>query len=133
MNAGDHFKRDVAERPEDWIQPWMKHDRMNSNRLFVNPEFVKKYGNPHNKKPENKYDIYVEILNEEEAWREYQATPKKNQVSWDPIKAEAVRNLRRAWYSDYEISGSSKGRGCLFCSATNPRMRVNCWNCLQKI
>ncbi len=130
MKAGDIFKEIADKKPEHLLQPWIDKDRTNGNKYYVNPEYVKRYGNPYNNE-ENKMDIYIDADN---LFRiknvpTYEIGLNRKQQKQN-VKNKLANDLKRFWHTGYKSYSDIQ---CKYCSAFNNTLRAECWACLQKI
>lgn len=120
------LKEGMERHPENFIQPDVFKDKL-TGKYYVNPEFVKRYGNPYNKV--NKRDIYLE---KDLQWHYDQQEKKKTLKDyqedireyywfnkWNPVYVEQIPHAMHIQ--------------CNACTAYNHKDNVLCWYCLRVV
>lgn len=119
----DSINEDLKSNPQNYIQPTVFKESY-TNKKYVNPDFVKLYGNPYNKK--NKTDIYLE--NQSDYQFEQKSEKSLKEIGYEIREQYFIDiNTSRVCYS-YVDSIS-----CHKCSAYNWRDSVYCWHCSNNL
>jgi len=120
---GEKFAEKVRKDPSHFIQPTM-HIEERTGREYINPEYVKRYGNPYN--DINKSSIYLEISEKDIA--EKQRAKSKSLESADYVI------FRCQWLLKHhqENIQTHEAIVCKFCTAMNADV-PHCFNCSNPI
>jgi len=114
----ESFKTNLTRNPDDYIQPTISIEKF-TRKEFVNPEFVKRYGNPYNKS--NPKSIYLED-SESDVSDKILVKEKREEI----IHSTIERTQHLLYFANEE---SSVGIPCKLCLASNDRNNILCFNC----
>lgn len=122
--AGEKFRDKISKDPSHFIQPTM-HIEERTGQEYINPEYVKRYGNPYNEV--NTKSIYLEKSEKDIAQK--QRSKAKRDYSIDYMI------MRTQWLMKhvYEEDHSPQGITCRTCLARNHKDNIHCFWCSEPI
>jgi len=122
-NSEEFWKEDMRKNPHRYVQPWEKKDSF--GRWYMNPDFVKLYGNFKNKR--NKRDIYLEENPEELAQAKEDWNISRSFDEWEEI----MRGIFKQKHTMKPVfrDPDKWDKQCSVCNQWSKEECVHCWYC----
>ena len=126
-NTELYLREDMLRHPENYLQPWVRVD--NQGREYCNPDFVRLYGNPHNKIQTK--SIYLEVS-------QSRTRQEKEDFAISGYVDQEQEMLKNHTQNKYTLRPISKrhtkwDHECIVCGMYSEERAVLCWYCLTRL